>query len=281
MKPLNEQIMLVTGATDGIGKITARGLARAGATVILHGRNPQKCRAVMEEIREAGGSANLECVSADFASLSDVREMAAALRTTHDHLDVLINNAGILPAGKNAKERLRSAQGYDLCFAVNYLAPFLLTHLLLPVLRASSAARIVNVSSGAQEPIDFDDLMLAHNYSPMRAYAQSKLALAMFTFELDERLTEENITVNCVHPGTLLDTKLVRQASIEPRGSAESGAEVLVHLATAHELEGVSGLFFDRKTQSQAHTQAYDREARQQLWQLSLEMTDLAHRVNV
>jgi NAD(P)-dependent dehydrogenase (short-subunit alcohol dehydrogenase family) len=182
----------------------------------------------------------------------------------------------VLPAGSQGGQQRYSKDGHDLCLAVNYLAPFLLTHLLLPLLRASDAARIVNVSSAAQEPVDFEDLMLENNYSPMKAYSRSKLALAMFTVELARRLEEEHITVNCLHPGSLLDTKMVRERFGQPQGSAESGAEVEVYVATASELDGVSGVYFDRKNRSRAHSQAYDSRARQQLWQISLGLTGLS-----
>ena len=280
MKPIREQFMLITGSTDGIGKIAAQRLAKLGASVLLHGRDPEKCRKVRDAIWKSSGNPKLEYFVADFSSLSDVRHMAAAVRESYERLDVLVNNAGVLPAESQKQERHLSAQGYDLCLAVNYLAPFLLTHLLLPVLRTSSAARIINVGSAAQEAVDFNDLMIAHDYSPMRAYSRSKLALTMFTFELDERLKDENVTVNCVHPGTLLDTKMVRRAFTQPLGSAESGAEVEVYLATAPELESVSGAYFDRRQHAQAHPQAYDRLAREKLWQLSLELTDLATHLN-
>jgi NAD(P)-dependent dehydrogenase (short-subunit alcohol dehydrogenase family) len=275
MKTASEQCMLVTGATDGIGKLTALRLAQMGATVLLHGRDPEKCRAVKDEIRKAAGNPKLEHFTADFSSMPAVRKMAGAVRDAHPRLDVLINNAGVLPAGSESGGRGLSGQGFDLCLTVNYLAPFLLTHLLLPALRAADSARIINVSSAAQEWIDFDDLMLETGYTPMRAYARSKLALAMFTFELNERLQDKTIAVNCVHPGSLLDTKMVRQNFSQPRGSAESGAEVEVYLGTSPELEGVSGAYFDRKTPSQAHAQAYDHEARRKLWRLSLQLVGL------
>lgn len=276
MKPMREQFVLVTGSTDGIGRITAQSLARMGATVLLHGRDPEKCLTVRDEIWQASGNPKLEYFVADFSSLADVRHMVASIRETHNRLDVLINNAGILPVDSDKERRHLSVQGYDLCLAVNYLAPFLLTNLLLPSLSAAGAARIINVVSKAQESLDFKDLMLADHYRPMRAYARSKLALAMFTFELGERLEKDHITVNCVHPGTLLDTKMVRRAFPQSRGSAESGAEVEVYLAAGPELEGVSGVYFDRTTRAQAHPQAYDPQAREKLWQLSLELTDLA-----
>jgi NAD(P)-dependent dehydrogenase (short-subunit alcohol dehydrogenase family) len=280
MKPIRDQFIMVTGATDGIGKITASRLAHMGATILLHGRNEEKCRAVSEKIRQDSDNPKVECFVTDFSSLADVRQMGLTVREKYNHLDVLINNAGVLPVESQGTERPLSAQGYDLCLAVNYLAPFLLTHLLLPALRTSRAARIVNVASTAQEAIDFDDLMLTKNYGPMRAYSCSKLALVMFTFELDERLRGENITVNCMHPGSLLDTKMVRRAFSQPRGSAESGAEVEVYLATDPGLDGVSGVYFNQKNRSQAHPQAYDHALREKLWQLSLELTDLVTHLN-
>jgi NAD(P)-dependent dehydrogenase (short-subunit alcohol dehydrogenase family) len=278
MKPLREKFILVTGSTDGIGKITALRLARMGAGVILHGRDPEKCHAVRDEIWKTSGNPKLEYVVADFSSISDVRHMAASVREGYEHLDVLINNAGILPVESESGRRHLSAQGYDLCLAVNYLAPFLLTHLLQPCLRNARAARIINIGSAAQEPIDFDNLMLSEGYTPLRAYAQSKLALTMFTFELHQRLKDEPITVNCLHPGSLLDTKMVRQAFAQPRGSAESGAEAEVYLATHPDLENVSGLYFDHLQPSQANPQAYDATARSLLWQRSLELTGLTNR---
>ena len=278
MKSIQEKTILVTGATDGIGKIAASRLAQMGPAVLLHGRDPQKCQTVKDEIVNTSGNRRLECLTADFSSLAEVRQMAAAIRD--GHVDVLINNAGVLPAESQSGQRRYSKDGHDLCMAVNYLAPFLLTHLLLPLLRAAEAARIVNVSSAAQEPINFTDLMLEKYYSPMKAYSRSKLALAMFTFELDQRLKAEKITVNCLHPGSLLDTKMVRQTFGRPWGSAESGADVEVYVATAPELDGVSGVYFNRKNRSQAQSQAYDQQTRQKLWQISLELTGLAARQN-
>lgn len=158
----DNKIILVTGATDGIGRIAAELLARKGAVVVLHGRDAEKCRAVREDIGRKSGSGRLECVTADFAALSAVRRMAADVGERHGRLDVLINNAGVLPVDSEERRRF-SADGYDMCMAVNYLAPFLLTHLLLPLLRASNGARIVNVSSVAQEPVDFENLMLAED----------------------------------------------------------------------------------------------------------------------
>lgn len=275
MAPTSEKIILITGATDGIGKLTSQRLALTGANVNLHGRNMEKGLAVRDEIRKSSGNPNVEFLFADFSSLQDVRHLGKEINRNYDRLDVLVNNAGVLPVGKGKPERHLSAQGYDLCFCVNYLAPFLLTHLLLPLLHAAPAARIINVASAAQEALDFEDLMTTRNYNPMRAYARSKLALAMFTFELHRRIEHESTTVNCLHPGSLLDTKMVRQAFSEPLGSAESGAEAMVHLTIDPELENVSGIYFDRKSPSRAHPQAYDRHARQLLWNLSMQLTGI------
>lgn len=281
MIPISEQFILVTGATDGIGKLTASRLARLGANVLIHGRDADKCRAVRDKMRETEDNPKIDFFVADFSSLSNVRQMAAELRESHENLDVLINNAGVLPSSAEYGNRPFSKEGFDLCFTVNYLAPFLLTHLLLPALRTSSAARIINVTSAAWETIDLDDLLLFHNYSPMRAYARSKLALAMFTFELSARLMGEQVTVNCLHPGNLLDTKMVRQAFSRSMGKAESGAEAEVYLATAPELEGISGAYYDQKRRDRYHEQVYDAQARQKLWQASLELTDLVTRLDV
>lgn len=272
----DKRIVLVTGSTDGIGKLTAQRLAEMGDAVLIHGRSPEKVRSTAEDVRRASGNPAVAHVTADLASLAEVRRMATDVDQRCDRLDVLINNAGVLPAEAPKGERPVSKDGFELCLAVNYLAPFLLTHLLMPLLRAAPAARILNVSSAAQETVDFDDLMLENTaYAPLHAYARSKLALAMFTMELSERLAESPITVNCLHPGTLLDTNMVRQAFSQPQGSAASGAEVEVYLATAPELTDVSGHYFDRTSKARANDQAYDAQARTRLWQDSLALTGL------
>lgn len=267
---------MITGATDGIGRITASMLAQKGAAMLLHGRDAQKCRNVKTAIKKETGNTKITCFTADLSSLSEVRKLALTVRRSHEHLDVLINNAGVYPTVSEKHPRPVGTDGHELCITVNYLAPFLLTHLLLPSLRRSTAARIVNVVSAAQEAIDLENLMLVTGYGPMRAYSRSKLALVMFTFELSRRLHGEAFTVNCMHPGSLLDTKMVRQAFSQPMGSARSGAEVEVHLATAPELDRITGTYFDQKHPSRAHPQAYDVAFRKRLWQMSLGLTGLA-----
>lgn len=275
MKPIEKQIVLVTGSTDGIGKITAQKLADMGATVLVHGRSEEKCAATVDEIRRNTENQTLKFYIADLSSLSAVRKLAQNISDNFDYLNVLINNAGIGLSKNLENRRVLSEDGYELSFAVNYLAPFLLTHLLIPLLRNGSPARIVNTSSAAQQEIDFDDLMLEHQYDAFRAYAQSKTALTMFTFEIAKRLEKGKITANCLHPGSLLDTKLVRESPYKPRAGAEAGAEVEIHVATSPELEGRTGLYFEEKRESRAHQQAYDTVARDKLWRLSEKLTGI------
>ncbi len=273
MRPIQEQMILITGATDGIGRITAEKLAQKGASVLIHGRSPEKCESILNQIREKTGNEKLGSYVADFSSLSEVRDLAEQIAAVHSRLHVLINNAGVGPP-KPAGENPLSKDGYELCFAVNYLAPFLLTHLLIPLLRNGAPSRIVNVSSAAQEPIDFD-MMLERSYSPWKTYGQSKLALAMFTFDIAEQLKDEGITANCLHPGSLLDTKMVRKSFGVPQGSAESGAEVEVYVATHPALEGQTGKYFDQMREARAHEAAYDPEVREKLRVLSEELSGI------
>ena len=262
--------ILVTVSTDGVGRLVAAKLAAEGAKVLVHGRNRERGESLLAEIRKAGGQAVF--YPADFSSLQQVRELAEQVKRDHGRLDVLINNAGI---GSASSQRETSADGYELHFAVNYLAGFLLTHLLLPLIKDSSPARIVNVSSLGQEKIDFADVMLEHGYNGGRAYSQSKLAQILFTLDLAEELKGSGVTVNCLHPATYMDTTMVRQAGITPLTSVAEGAEAILYLALSKELKDTTGLFFDQMRPSRAHAQAYDLAARRQLRQLSLELTGL------
>src|SRR5690606_3869659 len=196
---------LVTGSTDGLGRAVAVRLGALGATVLVHGRNRERGAEVVRDVEAAGGSAVFD--RADFASLDEVRALADTVLERHERLDLLINNAGIWTDGSD--ERRTSADGHELVFAVNYLAGYVLTHRLLPLIIRSAPARIVNVSSLAQQPIDFDDVMLEHGFSAGRAYAQSKLAQVMFTIDLARELEGTGVTVNSLHPATLMDTAMV------------------------------------------------------------------------
>ncbi len=278
MRPLEDQVILITGATDGLGKATARELASQRATVLLHGRDRARGEATLREIRQASGNDRLRFYLGDFSSLTQVRRLAGEVQAHHDRLDVLINNAGI-GGGTPTSPRQESQDGFELCFAVNYLAPFLLTHLLLPLLRLSAPARIVNVASAGQAPIDFDDVMLKRHYTPLRAYRQSKLAQIMFTFELADRLRERGeigVTVNALHPASLMPTKMVFEMFGRAMSTLEEGTEATVRLAVSPELEGVTGRYFEGTRESRAHEQAYDPEARRRLWLISEQFCGLA-----
>ncbi len=272
MNGMKGRTVLVTGSTDGIGKRTAHDLAAMGATVLLHGRNASKGAAAAEEIARSTGTDRPRYINADLSSLSEVRRMAAELQDVD--IDVLINNAGI-GTGPPGAEREESRDGYELRMAVNYLAPFLLTHLLLPNLRSSAPSRIVNVASLGQSRVDLDDLMMERGYERWGAYGQSKLALIMFTMELASRLAGSGVTVNAVHPGTMLDTKMVRETASPPRGDVQEGADSLTFLAASPRLEGVTGRFFDRQREERADRQAYDAGARRELYRRSVALTGL------
>ncbi len=274
MKSLAEQTILLTGATDGIGQRAAHDLARLGARVLLHGRNAERGAAVLEEVRRATGNDQLAYYQADLASLDAVRHLAESVQSDYPHLDVLVNNAGVL--GGRDEPRTLSEDGHELRMAVNYLAPFLLTHLLLPALRRAAPSRVVNVSSTAQQPVDFDDLMFERHFDTMQAYAQSKLALTMFSIDLAERVQGDGITVVSLHPGSLLDTKMVRQTFGSAWGSAQAGADAIVHLVSSDAIPAKTGCYFDQQHESRAHPQAYDPEARRQLWEISAQLTGLA-----
>jgi NAD(P)-dependent dehydrogenase (short-subunit alcohol dehydrogenase family) len=273
MPPIEETTILITGATDGLGRGVAERLAADGAAVHLHGRDPKRLAATAAEIRSSTGSERLTTHLADLASLEEVRALAAAVERSTDRLHVLVNNAGIGSGKPDKTTRQESRDGYELRFAVNYLAGFLLTMQLLPLLRRSAPARIVNVASLGQAPLDFDDVMLEENYSGGRAYSQSKLAQITFGFELGERLLGEEITVNSLHPATYMPTKIVLEEAGHSIDSLEEGVEATVRLASSPDLELTTGRFFDRQREARPHDQAYDREARQRLWDLSVKLT--------
>jgi len=269
MRDAAEATILVTGATDGLGKHVASALARRGATALLHGRSPERLEATLEELRDQTSTEKVGSYLADLSSLAAVRDLADRVLSEYDRLDVLVNNAGII-----ARERKESEDGYELTFAVNYLSHFLLTSLLLPLLKDSAPARVVNVASAGQSPLDFDDPMLECGYDSMRAYSTSKLAQIMFTFELAERLSDTGVSVNALHPASLMNTKMVQDSFGYTMSTVEEGSEAVVRLAVSSELEGVTGRYFDGKREARANGQAYDKEARQTLWELSEELCE-------
>jgi NAD(P)-dependent dehydrogenase (short-subunit alcohol dehydrogenase family) len=256
VKPVADQTILVTGSTDGLGRRVAEELAEQGARVIVHGRDPEKTRSVAQEVGAE------RALVADFASLGEVRRLAGRV----GRLDALVNNAGIIEG-----ERRTSADGHELTLAVNYLSHFLLTALLLDGLE--EPARIVNVASIGQAPFDFDDPQYERDWNGYGAYARSKLAQITWTFELADRLRGREVTVNALHPATLMDTKMVREALGRPHSSVEEGVRATLRLIADPELDGVSGRFFNGLREGRANEQADDPDARRRLWELSERLT--------
>ncbi len=269
----NGKTALITGSTDGVGRVVAKRLGEQGWRVLVHGRDRGRGERVVSEIKDAGGTADF--LIADLSSLAEVRRLAGSVQQATRRLDLLINNAGIGSGGPQGT-RQTSADGYELRFAVNYLAGFLLTHLLLPLVRTSTPARIVNVSSLGQQAIDFADVMLTHGYNGSRAYCQSKLAQIMFTIDLAHELDGSGVTVNALHPATYMNTTMVRQSGVAPMSSVEQGADAILNLATSAAMDGRSGLFFNGQREAQANAQAYNAGARQRLKTLSLELSSLS-----
>jgi len=273
MMQRNGKTALITGSTDGVGRVVAKSLGQDGWHVLVHGRDRGRGERLVAEIEAAGGSAAF--LAADLSALAEVRRLAGTVQQATKRLDLLINNAGIGSGGSRGM-RQTSADGYELRFAVNYLAGFLLAMLLVPLLRKSTPSRIVNVSSLGQQAIDFADVMLTRGYSGSRAYCQSKLAQIMFTIDLARELAGTGVTVNALHPATYMNTTMVRQSGVTPISSVEQGADAILNLATSAGLAGRSGLFFNGQREARADAQAYDSTARQRLNKLSLELAGVA-----
>jgi NAD(P)-dependent dehydrogenase (short-subunit alcohol dehydrogenase family) len=264
-----QPVILITGSTDGLGREVARQLAAGGAHVIVHGRSEERGAELVREI-EADGRGSARFYRADLASLEQVRQLGEAILRDYDRLDVLVNNAGI-GRGSDETRRELSADGHELRFAVNYLSGFLLTHTLLPLLMESAPSRIVNVASLSAAPIDFEDVMLERAYAGGRAYGQSKLAQVLFTFELARRLEGTGVTVNALHPATMMPTTMVLQRGGQPRSTIEEGVEAVLQLVTGEDVG--HGEFYNGLRPTRANAQAYDAEARARLWQLSERLT--------
>jgi NAD(P)-dependent dehydrogenase (short-subunit alcohol dehydrogenase family) len=281
------KVCLVTGSSSGIGKVTARELAKMGATVVMVCRNRAKGEAAQAEIKEASGNTQVDLIVADLSELSQVRRVVTEFKQSYTQLHVLINNAG----GIHSEHEITS-DGLEYTFATNYLAPFLLTQLLLDVLKASAPARIVNVSSVAhtQGKIDFADLQGMQRYSFTKAYGQSKLAQIYFTYELDNQLKNTGVTVNALHPGVVSSNFNDGMKGIAHVIGAviyfiagitvEKGAQTTLYLATSPEVEGVSGKYFSDCKERASSRLSYDVAVRQRLWSVSQELirqNELAH----
>ncbi len=276
------RVCLVTGATSGIGKVTARALAGMGATVLVVGRNQAKTQAILDEIKQATGNANLDLFLADLSVQQQVRDLAEAVLSRHPHLHVLVNNAGA-----TNRTRSVSSDGIEMTFAVNHLAYFLLTNLLLDRLKSDAPTRIVNVSSDAHKgaKIPFDDLNSERRYRGFRVYGQTKLANILFTYELARRLKGSGVTANCLHPGLIatgfghndggllsLGLRLVGPFLKKP----EQGAETSIYLASSPKVEGVSGEYFVNRKSIKSSPASYDEAAARRLWEISAKMTGSA-----
>jgi NAD(P)-dependent dehydrogenase (short-subunit alcohol dehydrogenase family) len=262
--------ILVTGATDGLGRALATRLAGEGATVLAHARSEGRGREALGDLLDGPGDVRL--VVGDLASLAEVRALAEQIP---DRLDVLVNNAGIGSSLPGDGVRMESADGYELRFAVNYLAGFLLTALLRDRLVAAAPARIVNVASAGQMAIDFGDVMLEDDYDGVRAYCQSKLAQVMHAFDLAEELRDAGVTATALHPGTYMPTKIVLHAGVTPATPLEEGLEATWRLVADPSVEGVTGAYFNGTREARADAQAYDTGARRRLRELSERLAGL------
>ncbi|WP_187276535.1 SDR family NAD(P)-dependent oxidoreductase [Parahaliea maris] len=265
-----QRVILVTGSTGGLGRETALALARAGDHVILHGRNEERAREVLQQIKDSGrGSARF--YRADLASLEETRNLATRILADYERLDVLVNNAGI--ALSDEAGRRVSGDGYELHFQVNYLAGYMLTNLLLPLLEASAPSRVVNVASG-QRPLDFDDLMFEKNYKSLDAYLRSKNAQIMMTYAMKDALAARNIVTNALFPSGLMDTDMVIDLGIEPQSSVETGRDALLQLIND---DVGTGQFFNVFEADEAIPQASDPEAQKRLLEVSETFTSVPY----
>lgn len=269
---LTNKTVLITGATSGLGKCVAGRLAARGATLILHGRNPEKGELVLNEIRSSWRDANLFYYNADFASLHEVNELAETISRHHQQVHLFINNAGVGGGPKGPRKRLLSNDGYELRFAVNYLAHFLLTQKLLPVVLSAAPARIVFVSSIGQAPLDFNDLMMEKEFDAFEAYCRSKLAQIMYAMELAAQLKNKEVVVNSLHPASLMNTQMVQQWFGYTSSTVDEGADVVDYVATALGTGSITGTYFNQKKPGKANRQAYDTEARSKLWEASIRL---------
>ena len=276
------RVCVVTGATRGIGRATAERLAQLGATLVLVCRRLEDGESVAREIASAHGGRPALVVPADLSSQRSIRDAAELIRTAHRRVHVLVNNAGVIP-----RERETTVDGLEMQFAVNHLAYFLLTNLLLDQLIDGAPSRVVNVSSGAHQGgrLDFGDLQSERRYDPVRVYGRTKLANVLFTYELARRLGATGVTANCLHPGVVatklmadyMNVPLVGGAIARTFGaSVDKGAETSVYLAASREVEGVTGRYFVGQRETRSSPASYDVSLQQRLWEESARLTALA-----
>jgi NAD(P)-dependent dehydrogenase (short-subunit alcohol dehydrogenase family) len=269
---MDGKTVLVTGATEGIGHQTARELAQMGAHVLVHGRTEAEAEAALAALRTAVPQGKLELLVADFSSLDEVSQLADRVCSNYRQLDALINNAGVLPTTRRV-----SRDGYELTFAINHLAHFLLTNRLLPLLRSAPEGRVVTVSSALhfQGSIAFDDLQLTRGWSNYRAYSQSKLANVLFSNALARRLGPGTTTANALHPGVVSTRLLIEGLGLAGPDSLHEGAATGVYLASSPSVGGITGRYFERCRERAAAPASYNRAWQEELWALSAAMTGL------
>jgi len=277
-KSMLNKSVLITGATSGIGLVTAREIARRGAHVTIVSRSADRCAWVVDAIKQEVGNPNIEFIAADLSIRDGVHRTAYDFKKRHPRLDVLINNVGGIFMSRQV-----SKDGLELTFALNHISYFLLTHLLLDVLKASAPARVINVSSNAHRgvKIRFDDLQLEKNYSGFAAYSQSKLCNILFTYELARRMEGSGVMVNALHPGFVASEfgkdngflmRLIMRLLSPIAKSTNDGASTSIYLASSREVEGVSGKYFVDSRETASDPTSYDKQAAEKLWNLSLEM---------
>lgn len=280
-KDMRGKVCIVTGSNSGIGKVTARVLAMRGATVVMICRNPDKANPVLEEIKTGSGNDKVELLLADLSKMGDIRSVAEEFKKKYDRLDVLINNAGVI-----VSKRTLTEDGYETTFAVSHLAPFLLTHELLDILKASAPSRVINVSSEGHRlgTINFNNLQGEKFYNFMLAYGSAKLAEIMFTYEMAGRIDGSGVDVNALHPGGIasnfgiksgglvgLSMKLSRPFLI----SSEKGARTSLYLATSPEVEGTSGKYFNKSRAVKSSKKSYNKKTSEKLWDITAGLTGI------
>jgi NAD(P)-dependent dehydrogenase (short-subunit alcohol dehydrogenase family) len=271
VRPIEQQIILVTGATDGLGRAVAREFAGQGATVLLHGRSAERGQRTLAEIEAQTGNHKLTYYRADFESLSEVRDLAERIEAEQGRLDVLLNNAAL---GIDPVRRV-SRDGHESTFQVDYLAPYMLSSLLENVLIASAPSRIVNVASAGQALINFDDIMLERGYDGMQAYGQAKLADVMLTIDQAAELSGTGVTVNCLHPAFNMPTKIVTPM-FTPQSEIADGVRSTVRLISDPALDNVTGRYFDETQEARALPEAYDERARARLRAVAEQLTGVS-----
>jgi NAD(P)-dependent dehydrogenase (short-subunit alcohol dehydrogenase family) len=277
---MKDKICMITGANSGIGKATAKGLAKMGATVVMVCRNKERGEKALDEVKSVFNNTNVDLILADLSSQKQIHELVSKFKQKYQKLDVLINNAGV-----NLSKRILTDDGIETTFAVNYLATFLLSNLLFDVLRASSPSRIVNVASSVQaKSLDFEYLQGEKRYRQLKTYSQSKLAVILFTYDFAKKIEGSGVTVNCLHPG-YVKTNMVRNYRKFVKyffpfiglfmSTPKRGAKASILLATSPELNGVSGRYFKKRKEGKTSKVSYDEELAKRLWDLSTEMTNL------